>query len=60
MSDLATAPSYRDLRLGLADISLVLLARRHRTRRLLTFEERACRAVAPLQGGAFTILPADG
>lgn len=50
---------YRDLRLGLADASLVVLAKRYGTRRILTFDERAFRAVAPLQGGAFTILPAD-
>jgi uncharacterized protein len=50
---------YRDLRLGLADASLVVLAERYATRRLLTFDERAFRAVSPLQGGAFTILPAD-
>lgn len=62
-ADLATAREladrYRGLELGLADISLVLLARRHGTRRLLTFDERAFRTVTPLQGGAFTILPAD-
>ena len=50
---------YRDLRLGLADASLVVIAERYATRRLLTFDERAFRAVAPLQGGTFTILPAD-
>jgi predicted nucleic acid-binding protein len=50
---------YRDLRIGLADASLVILAERHRTRRILTFDERAFRAIAPLQGGAFTLLPAD-
>lgn len=50
---------YRDLRLGLADASLVVLAARHRTRRILTLDERAFRAVEPLQGGSFTILPAD-
>jgi predicted nucleic acid-binding protein len=50
---------YRDLALGLADASLVVLAQRFRTRRLLTFDERAFRAIAPLQGGAFTVLPAD-
>jgi predicted nucleic acid-binding protein len=63
-ADLATARElaqrYRGLALGLAGISLVLLARRHGTRRLLTFDERAFRVVTPLQGGAFTILPADG
>ena len=50
---------YRDLRLGLADASLVVLAQRHGTTRVLSFDERAFRAVAPLQGGAFTVLPAD-
>lgn len=51
---------YRDLRLGLADASLVILAERHNTRRILSFDLRAFRAVTPLQGGTFTILPADG
>lgn len=50
---------YRDLRLGLADASLVVIAERHATRRILTLDERAFRTVAPLQGGAFTVLPAD-
>jgi predicted nucleic acid-binding protein len=50
---------YRDLQIGLADASLVVIAERYGTRRLLTFDERAFRAVAPLQGGSFTILPAD-
>src|SRR5512135_2619112 len=35
---------------GLADALLVVLAERYRTRRLLTFDERHFRAVAPLQG----------
>jgi predicted nucleic acid-binding protein len=50
---------YRDLRLGLADASLVVLAHRLRTTRILTFDERAFRVVRPLQGGSFTLLPAD-
>lgn len=50
---------YRDLRLGLADASLVVLGRRYGSSRILTFDERAYRAVRPLQGGYFTILPAD-
>lgn len=54
------AERYQDLAPGLADLSLVILARRHRTRRLVTFDQRAFRTVTPLQGGAFTILPADG
>jgi predicted nucleic acid-binding protein len=53
------ARRYRDLHLGLADASLVVLARRYHTRRVLTFNERDFRAVTPLQGGAFAILPAD-
>ncbi len=51
---------YSDLQLGLADASLVVLAERFKTRRLLTFDERHFRAVEPLQGGHFTLLPADG
>ena len=50
---------YRDLRIGLADASLVVIAERYGTRRILSFDERAFRVVAPLQGGAFSILPAD-
>ena len=48
---------YRDLQLGLADASLVVLAQRYGTSRILTLDERAFRVVAPLQGGVFTILP---
>ena len=50
---------YGDLELELSDLSLIVLARRLDTRRLLTFDERRFRAVRPLQGGAFTILPAE-
>lgn len=50
---------YRDLRLGLADASLVVLAQRYASTRILTFDERAFRVVTPLQGGSFTVLPAD-
>ena len=50
---------YLDLRLGLADASLVVLGERYRAHRILTFDERAFRAVSPLQGGSFTLLPAD-
>jgi predicted nucleic acid-binding protein len=46
-----------DLDLGLADCATVLLAARLRTRRVLTFDERHFRAVRPLQGGAFELLP---
>jgi predicted nucleic acid-binding protein len=50
---------YADLGLGLADCALVVLARRHGTKRILSFDERHFRTVAPLDGGAFTLLPAD-
>lgn len=50
---------YSDLGLGLADCSVMVLAERYETRRLLSFDERHFRAVTPLQGGAFELLPAD-
>lgn len=50
---------YSDLNLGLADCSLVVLAHRHATDRILSFDDRHLRAVAPIGGGSFTILPAD-
>jgi predicted nucleic acid-binding protein len=50
---------YADLNLGVADCALVVLANRYDTTRILSFDERHFRAVAPLAGGAFTILPAD-
>jgi predicted nucleic acid-binding protein len=51
---------YADLDLGLADCAIVVLAERFQTNRVLSFDERHFRAVTPLQGGAFEILPADG
>lgn len=50
---------YSNMRIGLADASIVVLAARYRTTRLLTFDERHFRAIKPLHGGAFTILPTD-
>ena len=50
---------YRDLRIGLADASLVVLAERAGTHDLLTLDERHFRAMTPLDGGAFRLLPAD-
>ncbi|HEY1291959.1 MAG TPA: PIN domain-containing protein [Chloroflexota bacterium] len=55
----AIVRQYRDLALGLADASLVVLAHRFRTLRLVTFDYRAFRTVTPLQGGAFQLLPLD-
>ena len=50
---------YSDLGLGLADCSIVVLAERYETRRLLSFDERHLRTVTPRQGGSFELLPAD-
>lgn len=50
---------YAALELGLADCSLIVLAARHHTSRLCTFDERHFRAVTPLQSGSFELLPAD-
>ena len=50
---------YADLNLGLADLSVAVLAGRFGTLRILTFDQRHFRALRPIQGGAFTLLPAD-
>ena len=50
---------YEDLQLGLADCSLVVLADRFGTHRIVSFDDRHFRAVTPLSGEAFTLLPAD-
>jgi uncharacterized protein len=50
---------YADLDLGLADLSIAIVARKLDTRRILTFDQRHFRAVRPLQGGTFTVLPDD-
>jgi predicted nucleic acid-binding protein len=50
---------YRDLELGLADASLVVLAERHDTVDILTLDERHFRAVLGSRGRRFRIRPAD-
>ncbi len=50
---------HRDLELGLADASTVVLADRWSTTSLATFDERHFRAVSPLAGGSFRMLPDD-
>ena len=50
---------YRDLRIGLADASVVLIAARVGTRQILTLDERHFRAIHPLTGGHFTLRPGD-
>ncbi len=50
---------YGDLGLGLTDASLVIAAARAPTLSMLTLDERHLRAVRPLTGGSFRLLPAD-
>ncbi len=50
---------YQNLDPGLADLSVVVLAYRLNTTRILTFDQKHFRAMTPLQGGSFTLLPFD-
>ena len=50
---------YADLRIGLADASLVVLAERYRTHDLLTLDERHFRVVLGPGDRPFRLLPAD-
>jgi predicted nucleic acid-binding protein len=50
---------YADLAPGLSDLSMVVLAHRFQTNRILTFDQRHFRALTPLAGGAFSLVPFD-
>jgi uncharacterized protein len=50
---------YADLDVGLADLSVVVVAHRFKTRRILTFDQRHFRVLHPLDGGSFVLLPYD-
>lgn len=50
---------YRDLQIGLADASIVILAERYRVSDLLTLDERHFRAMTGPRGRPFRLLPAD-
>jgi predicted nucleic acid-binding protein len=50
---------YADLRIGLADASLVVLAEKHNTLDLLSFDARHFRAVRGPGGRPFRLLPDD-
>lgn len=54
----ALIDQYRDLRLGLADASVIVLAERFETDRVLTLDERHFRATNRF-GEPFVLLPAD-
>lgn len=47
---------YLDLNIGLTDAANVVIAGRYKTTRLLTLDGHY-RAIAPLHGGAFSLLP---
>lgn len=48
---------YRDLEIDLTDASIVVLAARAKTTRILTLDERHFRTIRPLHGRAFRLLP---
>ena len=50
---------YRDLALGLADASIVVLSRRYGVNDVLTLDERHFRALTGSKGRPFRLLPAD-
>lgn len=50
---------YADLRIGLADASVVVLAQRHRALDLLSTDERHFRAMRGTGGKPFRLLPFD-
>jgi uncharacterized protein len=61
LDQLATAADlvdrYRDQQISLTDASLVVLAERYRTRRVLTLDRRRFTMLRPLAGGTFELLP---
>jgi uncharacterized protein len=54
-----TLARYQSLNLGIADASIVVLAERHRTRDVLTLDERHFRALRTAKGKPFRLLPSD-
>jgi uncharacterized protein len=50
---------YEDLRIGLADASIVVLAEKHGTADLLSFDHRHFRAMSGPGGRPFRLLPDD-
>jgi uncharacterized protein len=55
----AVVERYGDLQVGLADASLVVLAERHGTADVLTFDHRHFRAMRGPGGRPFRVLPDD-
>jgi predicted nucleic acid-binding protein len=55
----ALCDRYRDLEIGLADASVVVLADAWRTHAIATFDQRHFRTVTALDGRPFTLVPLD-
>ena len=53
------AEQYRDLAIGIADASIILLAERHDTDRIATLDRRHFRAFRSMRGNPFVLLPWD-
>jgi uncharacterized protein len=53
----AVMERYADQEIGVTDASLVILAHRYSTKRLLTLDRRHFSVVRPVTGGRFTVLP---
>jgi predicted nucleic acid-binding protein len=53
----AVMERYADQEIGVTDASLVVLAQRYSTKRLLTLDRRHFSVVRPVTGGRFTLLP---
>jgi uncharacterized protein len=50
---------YHGLKIGIAEASVVVIAARAGTNRILTLDERHFRAIRPLRGRTFQLLPKD-
>jgi hypothetical protein len=50
---------FQDLKIGLADASIVVLAERYRIRDVLTLDERHFRPLRTLDGKPFRLIPLD-
>lgn len=48
---------YQDQDIGVADASIVVLAERYASRKILTLDRRHFNVLRPLGGGRFTLLP---
>lgn len=48
---------YADLNIGVTDASIVVLAQRHRTDRVLTLDRRHFDVLRTADGSSFTVLP---